>query len=129
MGQGLASCYPALQVRRRHGVAIGGDDEAAGLDEEPGLLGLRILFEEGDGGVVGGMMLSKLRQGRISVSIGEGRVATSLEEEVDDGFCLVLVFGGAMKCCHALIILHVDSGSNAQVLQQACHIFDDSVAR
>ena len=104
MGQGLASCYPALQVRRRHGVAIGGDDEAAGLDEERGLLGVllggRILFEEGDGGVVERMMLSKVRQGRLFVASSEGRVATSLEEEVENGggLCLVLVFGGAMKC-------------------------------
>ena len=61
--QGLSSFHPALQTRRRHGVAIGGDGEAVGLDEERGLLGIPlgvwVLFEEGDDGVMIGMVLSK----------------------------------------------------------------------
>ena len=75
--QGLASCHAALQVGRGHGVAIGGDDEAVGLDEERGLLSVRGLFEEGDDGVVGGTMLPKDGLGCFPVAVGEGWVTAS----------------------------------------------------
>jgi hypothetical protein len=36
-------------------------------------------------GVVRGMMLSKVGQGRLSTIIGDGRIDASLEKVVDDG--------------------------------------------
>jgi len=63
--QRLASCHATLQVRGRPSVSTD-NDEAAGLDEERGLLGvllgLRILFEEGNGSVEGGMKVSEVGQ-------------------------------------------------------------------
>ena len=46
---------------------LGGDGEAAGFDEERGLLGIGGLFKEGDGGRKGGIELSEVGQGRHSV--------------------------------------------------------------
>ena len=87
--QRLPSGHPALQVRRRHSVAGSGDGEAAGLGEEQGLLGVRDLFEEGDGGVMGGIMMSKVKHRGSSILVGDYWVGASLEEDVDVEDCFV----------------------------------------
>ena len=50
---------------------------------------------------------------------------SSLKEKMDDvgGQCLIIIpaEAGQMECCIAVTILHVDSGSDARVLQQACN--------
>jgi len=54
-------------------------------------------------------------------------IGTSLEEKVDDGGgrCITTPSeAGMMNCCVAVPILHVDSDSDAWVLQQACHYID-----
>jgi hypothetical protein len=81
----LALFHPALQARRRHEIAPGGDDEAAHLDEERGRFGVaQGLFEEGDGGVIGEVMLLKQGQGRLSLVIRDGRVSARFEEKMDE---------------------------------------------
>ena len=112
-----------MEAGRSHDIAIGGDGEAAGLDKEPGLLGFsQGLFEEGDGGMVGRMALSKQSHGRPPFVIGEDRVGDSLEEDVDVEGCYVGFpeHAGVMKSGAASVTLHVDSGADARVLQQAC---------
>ena len=78
-----------MQAGRRHGVADGGDGNAAGLDEERGLLGVRDFFEEGNGGLMGRMTQSKEDNGGLSILVGEGRVGADLEKGVDVEGCCV----------------------------------------
>jgi hypothetical protein len=75
-----------------------------------------VLFKECDGGVVGGMALSKVGQGRLPAIGGKGRVAARLEEEGDDGSCgRVVVIAGPMECCHT----HNQTSSGPQASKQA----------
>jgi len=83
--QGLTSRHAALQVGRHYGGADDShDDKAAGLDEEGGLLGAQGLFKEGDGGVVGGMIPSKVGGRRQSFLVGDTRVSIGSKEEADN---------------------------------------------
>jgi hypothetical protein len=81
------------------------------------------LFEEGDGGVVGGLMLLKKGQRRLSLVIRDGRVSARFEEKMDEGgdWFSAREVAGKMKCCPAIRNLHVDRGSDARVLEQALH--------
>ena len=86
---------PTSQIGRwcRSSVGRGSNGEATGLDEERGLFDVgEGLLEEGDGGAVEGMMLSKVGQGCLPpFLVGDGRIGTSLKKETDDG-CIVLFF-------------------------------------
>jgi hypothetical protein len=63
--------HPGLQTRRSHDVAIGGDGEAAGIDEKRDLLCFsQGVLEEGDGGVIRWTKLSKPSQGVDSIYEG-----------------------------------------------------------
>ena len=70
-------------------------------------------------------MLSSFSQGRSSLFVLNSRVGAILEEEMDDGRgrCLVCrsAYYSHMKGCITVIVLHIDSCLDAQVLQQACH--------
>ena len=98
--------HPALQVAWCCRAGAGGGDEAAGLDEERGLLGVaQGLLEEGNGGVEGGTLTSKVGQGCLAVFVGECRVGASLEEKVDNDKSFVLVVSVAadvIKSCRAV---------------------------
>ena len=107
--QRLTSRHTALQVGRHCGVAIGGDDDAAGLEKERGLLGVRGLFEDGDDGVAGLISLLMQSQGRLSVGISPGEIGAALEEEGHEG-CLVCFSttsraAGMVERCAAMVTL------------------------
>ena len=71
-----------MQAGRNH-VGGGGNDNAAGLDEKRGHLGGgKRLFKEGNGGSVGGMILSKQGRRRLSASISDEGISIGLEEKL-----------------------------------------------
>ena len=116
-----------MQAGRRHGIAVCGDNEAAGLDEKRRLFSIgKGVFEESDSGMIGRMVLSKVSQGRSSSSVPEGRVGASLQEAVDLGGAPfpLLVGAGEMECRAAVYLLQVDGGLDARFLQQTCHKTD-----
>jgi hypothetical protein len=77
-----------MQARRSHDVAIGGDGEAAGLDEEGGLFGVWDLFEEGDDVLTGGFIMPNVSHGCLSIIVADIWVVAGLEKEVDGaGWC------------------------------------------
>ncbi len=94
MRQGLASCHSRLQVRGRLGSAGSGNNETTDLDEERShlgfLLGVRVLFEEGDGGAMKRIFVSKDIQGCLRLLIHNEGGGTSLEEETDRDDCVLL---------------------------------------
>lgn len=80
--QGLAPRQAALQRRRCHSAAGGGEGEA-GLDEEGGLVRIRGLFKEADGDEALGFLMSKVGQGRLRITVtGDIRGSTNLEKEL-----------------------------------------------
>jgi len=87
--RGLISHHPGLQVGRCNRVSAGGGDEAAGLDEEPGPVGAgEGLFEEADGGVVGGVSFTKGGLGHLSLLVSQGRIGAGVKEKTDHGTCI-----------------------------------------
>ena len=130
--QGLPSRHPSLQAGRPHGVVSDGDcggHRKAGLDEHESFRGMLLLaresFEEGESGV-SGITLSKVDQGRLTARIDKGGIGASFKEEADKGgtHSLARLEAGIMKRCSALMVPHIDSGSDRRVLQQALKKLD-----
>ena len=63
------------------------------------------------------------RHGRIAMIVGEGRIRISAET-LNDEMCFSRIttpLAGNMESCGAIVVLHVNTGSDARVLQQACN--------
>jgi len=85
----------------------GGEDETTHFDEERGLLGVPHLFDEGEGGGVGGTFLVEQRPRRLSLLILQAGFSARLEENLNLGRSLVIdqIAAGGMESCTPKIVL------------------------
>jgi len=125
--QRLAFSHPRLQAGRRHSATSGGDDKAASLNDQRALLGIfQGCLEKGNGGGMCGTPAPIRCHRRIATIVVEGRVRISAEETLNDekmsfSSRVTTPLAGNMESCGAIVVWHVNTRSDARVLQQACN--------